>query len=106
MPEKEASEVIPNKLLKQVRLERGWSQQEVADRIGTNVQNVSRWERGSVKPEPYAQQKLSELFGKSPKELGWVPEQTSAVYDPAIPSQPAGMRGLIGRDSLLKQLKK
>jgi tetratricopeptide (TPR) repeat protein/transcriptional regulator with XRE-family HTH domain len=106
MPEKKASEVIPNKLLKQVRLERGWSQQEVADRIGTNVQNVSRWERGSVKPEPYAQQKLSELFGKSPKELGWVPEQTSAVYDPAIPSQPAGMRGLIGRDSLLKQLKK
>lgn len=35
-------------IVKQLRLERGWSQQEVADRLGVNKQTISQYERGLV----------------------------------------------------------
>src|SRR5258708_3036838 len=47
----------------------GWSQQEVAERIGTTALNVSRWERGITTPGPYFRAKLSLLFGRSKQEL-------------------------------------
>jgi len=52
------------------RLRRRWTQQEVAERLGTTPGNVSRWERGITSPGPYFRSKLSELFGKSAQELG------------------------------------
>jgi len=56
--------------LKQERERRGWSQSELAERIGTNQVNISRWEKGSTTPSPYFRQRLGELFGKSLEELG------------------------------------
>jgi DNA-binding XRE family transcriptional regulator/energy-coupling factor transporter ATP-binding protein EcfA2 len=56
-------------LLKQAREERGWSQKDVAQKIGTDPKTVSRWERSVAYPSPYFRQKLSELFGKSLREL-------------------------------------
>lgn len=46
-----------------------WSQQEVADQIGTTRNNVSRWEQGVTTPSPYFCAKLCALFGKSKEEL-------------------------------------
>ncbi len=63
----------PNLRLRKARVERGWSQQELADQIGTTPVNISRWENGSTFPFPFFRQKLCEVFGKTPAELGLVP---------------------------------
>jgi ribosome-binding protein aMBF1 (putative translation factor) len=39
--------------LKQKRLEKGWSQADLAAKIGHNFQNVSRLERGEISPTFY-----------------------------------------------------
>src|SRR5579875_32555 len=52
-------------ILMQARLSRGWTQQEVADQLGTTAQTVSRWERGMAAPGPYHRGKLRDLFGLS-----------------------------------------
>jgi len=59
----------PRMRLAEARLARDWSQQQVAQRIGTNYVNVSRWERGITKPTPYFRRKLCHLFGKTEQEL-------------------------------------
>src|SRR5262249_42481707 len=56
--------------LSEERKRRQWSQQEVADVIGTTQRTVSRWELGLMTPGPYFRTKLCTLFGKSPQELG------------------------------------
>src|SRR6266849_1871684 len=61
-------------LLKQERDRHGWTQSELAKRIGTTQVNVSRWEKGSNIPGPFYRQKLGNLFGKTLEELGFVQE--------------------------------
>jgi len=75
---KKADEAIPNNKLKQERVERNWTQGQVAEKIGTTRVNVSRWEHGRVLPEMYFRQQLCELFGKNAHELGLLPENVSA----------------------------
>jgi transcriptional regulator with XRE-family HTH domain len=78
---KKAGQATPNHLLREARQERGWTQKDVADRIGAPLDlNVTRWERGTARPSAFYVQKLCELFGKSARELGLLPLQ-----------QPAGM---------------
>lgn len=54
----------------EARKRRQWSQQEVANLLGTTRHNVSRWESGTTTPGPYFRAKLCELFGKEPENLG------------------------------------
>ncbi|MBV9615717.1 MAG: helix-turn-helix domain-containing protein [Ktedonobacteraceae bacterium] len=119
--------------LKYEREIRGWSQEKVAEKIGTTVRTVSRWERGLAMPYPYYREQLCALFGKNAQELGLVSGdeqhprystevqtshevQTSSaapmvethaarIYDPAIPVILGGAATLIGRESLLARLK-
>ncbi len=116
----------PRLRLTEARNERGLSQQELAERIGTTYVNVSRWERGITKPSPYFRRKLINLFGKTEEELDLLPASSAdqqektrtrptqqatdsttvpstALYDPAIPLQPA--IGLVGREHDLAQIK-
>jgi tetratricopeptide (TPR) repeat protein/transcriptional regulator with XRE-family HTH domain len=107
----------PRLRLTEARSERKWSQQDVADHIGTTHLNVSRWERGITKPGPYFRRRLCSLFGKSEQELDLesTPASSAAIpaasastlaealYDPTIPLQPA-IR-LVGRDDELTYLK-
>ena len=74
---KKAAQATPNQRLSCEREQRGWSQQEVADHIGTTPVNVSRWERGLTSPSPYFRHKLCELFGKHAQELGLVEDMAS-----------------------------
>jgi transcriptional regulator with XRE-family HTH domain len=75
------------------RLARGWSQWEVADKIGTTNMNISRWERGLTRPGPYFRRKLCALFGVEDEHAldlaDEVRESRTAasgkVYDPAMP---------------------
>jgi transcriptional regulator with XRE-family HTH domain len=62
-----------NHKLRYERERRAWSQQEVAELVGTTPLNVGRWERRVTSPGPHFRQKLCEVFEKSPKELGLVP---------------------------------
>lgn len=58
-------------LLRRERLQKGWSQAELAEKIGSTEKTVSRWELGKTQmPGPYLRQKLAEVFGKSIVDLG------------------------------------
>src|SRR5215472_11285683 len=68
---KKAAQATPNRLLRAARKEQGWSQQQVADRIGAPLSlNISRWENGTAFPSAYYIERLCQLFGKSVRELG------------------------------------
>src|SRR5262245_54952099 len=72
----------PNELLRQERLLRGWSQQDVAGRLGTDGYTVNRWERGRATPSPYFRQRLCALLGKNAQELGLLGAEPNAVAHP------------------------
>jgi tetratricopeptide (TPR) repeat protein/transcriptional regulator with XRE-family HTH domain len=108
-------------LLRNERLRRGWTQQDLADAVGTTKLNVSRWERGNTHPGSYFRLQLCEVLGKTPAELGLVSEVSDQdlflatgslsartaggeIFDPAIPL-PLPDEGLVGRDELLASLK-
>lgn len=40
------------KRLRHLRIRCGWSQQDLADRIGVNWRSVVRWENGHAAPQP------------------------------------------------------
>src|SRR5215467_4803228 len=60
------------------RYRHGWSQQEVADLIGTTRLNISRWERNLTNPGPFFRRQLCELFNMDETELGLLPEALMA----------------------------
>src|SRR5262249_2785420 len=106
IPVRRPQQVVPNQSLRAQRLQRGWTQQELADQLGTTPLSVGRWERGQVVPGPYFRQRLCALFGTTAETLGLgaapsplrVPATVSSpgLFDPAIPSRP----GLVGREEL------
>lgn len=63
-------ETFPNDRLKSARYQMGWTQAELAEKVGTTFETVSRWERGIKAPSAYFRRKLSEVFGKTAEELG------------------------------------
>jgi transcriptional regulator with XRE-family HTH domain len=102
----------PRLALAEARQQRGWSQEELANLIGTTQVNVSRWERGITTPGPYFRRKVATLFGKGESELALRPAESAeatdrhgwrAVFDPLLPHPPASE--LIGRAALLERIK-
>src|SRR5579875_2732789 len=75
---KEVKESIPNELLRQARFQQGWSQVDVANKVGSDPKTVGRWERGVTTPSPYFCQKLCQLYEKTPQELGLFKENDGA----------------------------
>lgn len=62
----------PNYILRRERQLRGWSQQKMAELIGTSEDVISRWERGKRRPSPFFQEKMCVLSGKNAEELGFI----------------------------------
>src|ERR1051326_1658893 len=56
--------------LKRERELRNWSQDQVAEKVGTDPKTVSRWESGERLPRPDSREALCELFGKNAEEFG------------------------------------
>lgn len=50
------------KYIKEKRIEKGWSQLELASRVENNFQNISRLERGDITPTLYWCYKLAGAF--------------------------------------------
>jgi tetratricopeptide (TPR) repeat protein/transcriptional regulator with XRE-family HTH domain len=67
------------------RQDRHWSQQEVANRLGTTRNTISRWERGIIFPDPHFRQLLCSLFGKSAEDLALVSHKvkSSTLWEPS-----------------------
>lgn len=89
----------PAILLHAARLHHGWSQQAVADQIGTTPNTVSRWELGLSIPGPYFRARLCDLFGISQQVLwGWLGRGKSAPAllpgsDPDVTCSPSTAMG-------------
>ena len=72
--------------LMQLRKERGWSQEELGERLSVTRQTVSKWELGQTTPELAKLIEMSELFGMSIDELvgkeknSAYPEKTAVEY--------------------------
>jgi predicted ATPase/DNA-binding CsgD family transcriptional regulator/DNA-binding XRE family transcriptional regulator len=105
----------PNERLKAQRLKKNWTQVYVATMIGTSDVEISRWETGVSSPSLYFREKLCELFGTSPEDLGFVsspktePEEHIARLSAHLPLP---LTSLIGREqemaaicALLRQAK-
>lgn len=45
--------ILFGKFIKQKRIEKKWSQSELADKLDNNFQNISRLERGEISPTLY-----------------------------------------------------
>src|SRR5690242_12767089 len=97
MQKKKASDLIPNKRLREQRELRGWTQEQLGQQVDASAVTVSRWESGIV-PDLYHRRKLCEVFGKSPQELGFMregvdeesgtPSPEMLLWPPAIPDEP------------------
>src|SRR5205807_6172014 len=74
-------EIIPNERLKRARHQQNWTQAELAEKVGTTFETVSRWERGIKAPSAYYRRKLCEVLGKTAEELG-------LLADPSASSTP------------------
>ena len=58
--------------LKRERELRGWSQADLASKLGCDTKTVGRWEREGKLPRPEYRQGLCELFGKDVEEFGLI----------------------------------
>ncbi len=61
--------MIEHKTIRQLREERGWSQVELAARLGVARYTVQKWELGERLPSPRNWWRLADLFGISMQEL-------------------------------------
>src|SRR5437660_909689 len=92
-----------NARLRDARLDSGWSQGQLAEKIKTTSVNISRWENGLTFPTPYFRQQLCEVFGKTPVELGLLPpSQVARIWNVPIAHNPF----FTGREDLLALLHK
>jgi tetratricopeptide (TPR) repeat protein/transcriptional regulator with XRE-family HTH domain len=83
---KKTAQTTPNQLLRRARLERGWTQRMVAERIGApNDVIVTRWERGTAFPSAHYVQRLCELFEQQASELGLIKEAHPIVSSHQLP---------------------
>ncbi|MBQ0057323.1 MAG: helix-turn-helix transcriptional regulator [Bacteroidales bacterium] len=67
-------------IVKQLRTERGWSQQDVADRLGVNKQTISQYERGIRKPLFDTAEQLADIFHV---DLNYLMGFTDKIQKPA-----------------------
>ena len=99
-------EHVPNHLLRQARIEHGWTLKEAARQIDLpDAQMLRRWENGQITPRLYYQHKLRELYGKSLEELGFTRERKVEAPMLAVPALseaiwnvPARFTSFVGRE--------
>ena len=61
--------------LRQLREERGWTQLDLAVRLGVSLSTITKWERGVVVPSEANSYRLMVLFATTPPSA--IPEATA-----------------------------
>ena len=90
---------LPNQLLRRARLERGWTQKVVAERIGApNDMMVARWETGKAFPSAYYVERLCQLFEQKASDLGLLPERQTQTVSQRLPNKASWPSSLRGQD--------
>lgn len=71
----------------ELRKSKGWSQEELGDKLDVTRQTVSKWELGSTTPEMEKIAAISELFNITTDELikGVAPERVAVLTEDKIP---------------------
>lgn len=88
VPEREAIAGSPpnyGQRLRHLRKLKAWDQKRLAKEVGTTPRSIVRWERGETLPELRFQQRLCELFGKDPEELGFIQGQVELTDISPLP---------------------
>src|SRR5947207_10236152 len=67
-----------NDLLQKARDKRGWTQLELAEKLGAAANTVRHWESGHA-PSLKLRNRLCALFGMTAEELGLVEESTEQL---------------------------
>jgi transcriptional regulator with XRE-family HTH domain len=97
----------------QERTRRGWTQQELADRIRVSSLTIIRWERNLQTPRPSSKIALTHLFesehdiviSDSCEETVFSSFSRPHILDPAVPPPLTLATGLIGREDIMRRLK-
>jgi len=112
------SERVPNRLLAWERLQRGWSYEEVAERVragmarcgetdtGLTANTVRRWETGERRPDPRYRKHLVTVLGKPASKLGLLaPDELQLCPAPEVAKASRGgdMTG-VDRSTVLRRL--
>ena len=64
----------PQHTLRQLRQARGWTQEDVARRLGVSQGAVSLWERGVRRPFRRTRLRLADLLGVGVDEIAFGPD--------------------------------
>lgn len=67
-------------VLRYERSIRGWTQADVAEKVGSDSRTVRRWEHGKTVPTPYLRQRICQIFGKTATELGLLHESLPSPH--------------------------
>ena len=78
--------------LTQLRRQKGWSQEELGEKLDVTRQTVSKWELGSTTPEMEKLIAMSELLGISIDELVKDNETESAPTEKILETKPRMVR--------------
>lgn len=70
-PQEKASHSKPNTQLREARLAKGLSQEQLAPILNVGARTVMRWESGETTPQPQLLKKLCDFFEKQPQDLGF-----------------------------------
>jgi transcriptional regulator with XRE-family HTH domain len=66
--------------IKKLRQQKGWSQTQLANKMGVRSQHISRYERGNSNPSAETLSKFAEIFGVSVDYLLSEDEETTNTY--------------------------
>ena len=58
--------------IRQLRDQAGWTQVELAERLGVTANTVARWERGEVSPDNRSRRLLELVLGVRPSEIDYL----------------------------------
>ncbi len=100
----ENDNMSPNRALRQARIERHWTRQDVADHLGIPWQTVALWEQGTAFPDLSFCQQLCTLFEKSAQKLGLPMQETGCVSFPRWFVPLSRNRFFTGREAYLHAL--
>lgn len=65
--------------IERLRLERGWSRAELAEKLEMHPNHVGRWEKNQMKPRIKVVEKMAQLFDTTVSELMALDSPVSAV---------------------------